>query len=89
MCCDIANRYQQLMGEAVALSMVHVHEGGIPFTAIVVDRNSKIPGCGVNRVREHYETRPHMPKSRRSVTPAVLDGLAGFLAADVRQAHAQ
>ena len=53
MCCGIANRYSQLMEEAVALSMDHVHEGGIPFNALVVDRNGKVLGRSVIRVREN------------------------------------
>jgi Cytosine/adenosine deaminases len=59
MCCGIANRYQQLMEEAVTLSMNHVHEGGIPFTALVIDLNGKVLGRGVNRVREHYDPTAH------------------------------
>jgi guanine deaminase len=54
-----ASRYQKLMEEAVAFSMDHVHEGGIPFTALVVDCNGLVLGRGVNRVREHHDPTAH------------------------------
>lgn len=49
----------QLMGEAVAYSMAHVLEGGIPFSAFVVDEKGNILGQGVNRVREHSDPTAH------------------------------
>ncbi|MGP3713531.1 nucleoside deaminase [Brucella sp. RRSP16] len=39
--------------------MHHVHEGGIPFTAFVVDHNGQILGRGVNRVRAHHDPTAH------------------------------
>lgn len=59
MCSGTATRYQALMEKAVADSMDHVHEGGIPFTALVVDRGGNILGRGVNRVREHHDPTAH------------------------------
>ncbi|WP_048648525.1 nucleoside deaminase [Nitratireductor soli] len=59
MCAGPASRYQKLMEETVAYSMDHVHDGGIPFTALVVDRNGTILGRGVNRVREHHDPTAH------------------------------
>lgn len=53
------SRYQKLMEETVAFSEAHVHQGGIPFTALVVDRNGAILGRGVNRVREHHDPTAH------------------------------
>jgi guanine deaminase len=52
-------RLTQLMEEAVAFSMEHVQEGGIPFTAFVVDHNGRILGRGVNRVRAHHDPTAH------------------------------
>lgn len=49
----------QRMQEAVAFSTQHVHAGGIPFTAFVVDANGKVVGRGVNRVREHHDPTAH------------------------------
>ncbi len=56
---DPANRLAQLMSEAVSLSTEHVHAGGIPFTAFVVDTTGQILGRGVNRVREHPDPTAH------------------------------
>lgn len=52
---DRSERLDQLMEEAVAFSVDHVHKGGIPFTALVVDGNGTIIGRGVNRVRDHHD----------------------------------
>lgn len=59
MAADPSPRITQLMEEAVAFSVDHVHEGGIPFTAFVVDQNGAILGRGVNRVREHHDPTAH------------------------------
>ncbi len=59
MAADPSTRTTQLMEEAVAFSMDHVHDGGIPFTALVVDRDGVILGRGVNRVREHHDPTAH------------------------------
>jgi guanine deaminase len=59
MCAGSGSRYQRLMEETVAFSTDHVHRGGIPFTALVVDRNGNILGRGVNRVREHHDPTAH------------------------------
>ena len=47
------------MKEAVAFSTEHVHGGGIPFTAFVVDAGGAIIGRGVNRVGEHPDPTAH------------------------------
>ena len=49
----------RLMRAAVAYSTEHVHSGGIPFTAFVVDGNGRVVGRGVNRVREHHDPLAH------------------------------
>lgn len=59
MVAGASSRLTQLMEEAVAFSMEHVHEGGIPFTAFVVDHNGQILGRGVNRVRAHHDPTAH------------------------------
>lgn len=59
MVAGISSRLTQLMEEAIAFSMHHVHEGGIPFTAFVVDHNGQILGRGVNRVRVHHDPTAH------------------------------
>lgn len=59
MCAGSASRYRKLMEDTVAFSTDHVHEGGIPFTALVVDRNGNILGRGVNRVRERHDPTAH------------------------------
>jgi guanine deaminase len=51
--------FAQRMEEAVRYSTEHVHGGGIPFTAFVVDRNGVVLGRGVNRVREHHDPTAH------------------------------
>ena len=56
---DPSPRLRQLMKEAVAFSLDHMHEGGIPFTAFVVDEAGMILGRGVNRVREHHDPTAH------------------------------
>ena len=59
MVAGASSRLTQLMEEAVAFSIEHVHEGGIPFTAFVVDRHGHILGRGVNRVRAHHDPTAH------------------------------
>lgn len=59
MCTATASRYRTLLEDAVACSMDHVHQGGIPFTALVIDGNGIILGRGVNRVREHHDPTAH------------------------------
>jgi len=59
MVADRLARYTQLMEEVVAFSLDHVHDGGIPFTALVVDQEGVILGRGVNRVREHHDPTAH------------------------------
>jgi guanine deaminase len=51
--------FTRLMKSAVAYSTEHVHNGGIPFTAFVVDGEFRVVGCGVNRVREHHDPLAH------------------------------
>ncbi|MDF3839988.1 nucleoside deaminase [Cupriavidus basilensis] len=59
MASDLAERLAQRMNEAVAYSVEHVHNGGIPFTAFVVDATGAVLGRGVNRVREHHDPTAH------------------------------
>ena len=59
MVAGAASRLKQLMEEAVAFSMEHVQEGGIPFTAFVVDHHGQILGRGVNRVRAYHDPTAH------------------------------
>ncbi|MBP1885830.1 nucleoside deaminase [Sinorhizobium mexicanum] len=56
---DPSTRVIQLMEEAVAFSVEHVHGGGTPFTAFVVDADGNILGRGVNRVQEHHDLTAH------------------------------
>lgn len=49
----------RLMEAAVAQSMEHVRDGGIPFAALVVGRDGLVLGRGVNRVREHHDPTAH------------------------------
>lgn len=59
MTVDLSTRLPLLMEEAVAFSTKHVHDGGIPFTAFVVDASGTVLGRGVNRVREHHDPTAH------------------------------
>lgn len=54
-----SKRLSLLMEEAVAFSAEHVHDGGIPFTAFVVDASGTVLGRGVNRVRAHHDPTAH------------------------------
>ncbi|MDN3524658.1 nucleoside deaminase [Halomonas sabkhae] len=47
------------MMDVVAYSTEHVHGGGIPFTAFVVDASGEVLGRGVNRVLEHNDPTAH------------------------------
>lgn len=51
--------HASLLEEAVAAAVDHVHNGGIPFSAFVVDRDGVILGRGINRVREHNDPTAH------------------------------
>ncbi|GGE98810.1 nucleoside deaminase [Stappia taiwanensis] len=59
MASDPLARHRQIMEAAVAVSMDHVRAGGIPFTALVIDREGAILGRGVNRVRQHHDPTAH------------------------------
>ncbi|OZA30055.1 MAG: tRNA-specific adenosine deaminase [Hydrogenophilales bacterium 17-61-9] len=59
MASDQVASLAQRMKEVVAFSTEHVHGGGIPFTAFVLDADGAILGCGVNRVREHHDPTAH------------------------------
>lgn len=59
MVVDLANRLSPLMEEVVAFSTEHVHHGGIPFAAFVVDDSGAVLGRGVNRVRECRDPTAH------------------------------
>ncbi|CAK1787891.1 CMP/dCMP-type deaminase domain-containing protein [Vibrio crassostreae] len=48
-----------LMKRTVELSLDHVHKGGIPFSALVVDKQGKVLGQGVNRVKELNDPTAH------------------------------
>ncbi len=52
-------RCTQLMEETVASALDHVHNGGIPFSAFIVNQDGIILGRGVNRVREHHDPTAH------------------------------
>lgn len=52
-------RFIQRMEEVVAFSSQHVHDGGIPFTAFVVNTHGEILGRGVNHVVEHHDPTAH------------------------------
>jgi guanine deaminase len=54
-----ASRFGKLMDEVLAFSLSHVHEGGLPFAALVADQNGTILGRGVNRVRERHDPTAH------------------------------
>ncbi|PID60182.1 MAG: tRNA-specific adenosine deaminase [Gammaproteobacteria bacterium] len=54
-----SERITQRMKDTVAYSAKHVHGGGIPFTAFVVDAHGMVLGRGVNRVREHHDPIAH------------------------------
>lgn len=57
---DIAGHFAKRMKEAVSYSTEHVHGGGIPFTAFVIDANGAVlVGRGINRVREHHDPTAH------------------------------
>lgn len=51
--------FEQAMKEVVSYSAAHVHAGGIPFTAFVVDYRGEIIGRGVNRVIENNDPTAH------------------------------
>lgn len=51
--------HARLMEEAVAFSMDHVGSGGIPFSALVVDRDGAVLGRGVNRVQRLRDPTAH------------------------------
>lgn len=56
---DIHTRLEKLMNETVAFSKAHVSEGGIPFSAFVVDRAGTVLGRGVNRVLRDSDPTAH------------------------------
>jgi guanine deaminase len=56
---NIPARFKQIMEEVVDYSTEHVRNGGIPFTAFVVDAKGEILGRGVNRVMEHNDPTAH------------------------------
>jgi len=59
MTADPSTHFTQLMEETVAFALDHVHNGGIPFAAFIVDRNGVILGRGVNCVRKHHDPTAH------------------------------
>lgn len=70
----------ELMKAAVAYSTAHVHGGGIPFTAFVVDAGGTVVGRGVNRVREQCDPLAHaeveaLRDACRSLGTASLHGM--------------
>ncbi|MEZ8824077.1 nucleoside deaminase [Vibrio amylolyticus] len=48
-----------LMEQTVKLSLAHVHQGGIPFSALVVDEKGQVVGKGVNQVTELSDPTAH------------------------------
>lgn len=53
---DLINK---LVDYVVEMSINHVHEGGIPFTALIADRHGTILGSGVNQVKENHDPTAH------------------------------
>ena len=51
--------FEQLMKNVVSYSTEHVRDGGIPFTAFVIDSNGEVLGKGVNRVLENHDPTAH------------------------------
>ncbi|WP_376769120.1 hypothetical protein [Neoaquamicrobium sediminum] len=64
-----SERFARLMEEAVAFSMDHVHKGGIPFTALVVDQGVLF-SVAASTASGNITIRQRMRKSRRSAMPA-------------------
>jgi len=56
---DRTEHLAQRMKEVLAYAVEHVHGGGIPFTAFVIDACGTVLGRGVNRVREHHDPTAH------------------------------
>ncbi|WP_295904073.1 nucleoside deaminase [uncultured Vibrio sp.] len=48
-----------LMNQTVSLSLEHVHKGGLPFSALVVDEKGHVLAQGVNRVNELNDPTAH------------------------------
>lgn len=48
-----------LVDSAVQLSVDHVHGGGIPFTALIVDQTGNVLGTGVNQVSDNLDPTAH------------------------------
>ena len=49
----------QLIKETVLLSLDHVKKGGIPFSSLVVDKEGRILGKGVNEVSARCDPTAH------------------------------
>lgn len=56
---DMKTRLVRLMKETVAHSTHHVKAGGIPFTALVMDRDGTVLGRGTNTVRAMNDPTAH------------------------------
>ncbi|MAT38052.1 MAG: tRNA-specific adenosine deaminase [Ectothiorhodospiraceae bacterium] len=74
-------RLMQRMKDAVAYSTEHVHGGGTPFSAFVVDIHGTIFGRGVNRVREHHDPSAHaeVEAIRDACRAAGMSHLSGMI----------
>lgn len=56
---ELGGPFAQQMQEVVAYSIAHVHTGGTPFSAFIVNAEGGVIGRGVNRVREHHDPTAH------------------------------
>lgn len=56
---DLSARLAPIMAEAVADALAHVRDGGVPFSALVVDGDGRVLGRGVNRVRARHDPTAH------------------------------
>jgi len=56
---NLSDRFKTLMSDVVDYSIEHVNDGGIPFTAFIVNTEGHVLGRGVNRVLEHHDPTAH------------------------------
>ncbi|AIW20774.1 deaminase [Vibrio coralliilyticus] len=59
MCKSKIENMDTLLDGLVNYSVDHVHQGGIPFTAYVVNSKGEVLGKGVNRVLENHDPTAH------------------------------
>ncbi len=80
MMAELERRMAMRMNEAVAYCTDHVRNGGIPFSAFVVDVSGAVLGRGVNAVRSRQDPTAHaeveaMRDACRSLATQHLHGL--------------